>query len=103
MVSKKKNHDWTIHAGGRGWFAWDGRKRHRVTLVRVGSFSEAVKEFEERIGPWYEEDGDEDRYRQCCPVCGSEGEWRSVDNHDATCGECGVKVDLRLVPVREKD
>ena len=46
--------DWTIYSNGiGGWFAWNGRTRRRIDLVGVGSFSQAVSEFDRRIGDYY--------------------------------------------------
>ncbi len=57
--------DWTVYANGiGGWDAWNGRTRTRVELVLCGyrngkpdpqAFSEAVAEFERRLGPYYQD------------------------------------------------
>ena len=45
---------WTIYASGQGWEAWNCRERWLISLVSNGSFSEAVAEFERKVGQYYD-------------------------------------------------
>lgn len=37
-----------------GWFAWNAEESKRTDLVSYGAFTEALREFERAIGPYYE-------------------------------------------------